>query len=191
MSKFLKWPYLLSLSIHILDIDTHDLLWWSLSPNITFVMVQCILGEKVAFQQKILTFFKFLITLKFSEHKYREHVAYVSLLPKMVISMIECIFVWKTWLFTEKLQHFSTFLIIGFQWSHLQHMLSVGLSVSWWDIFHSRYHFWVKKCVFVTKMLLGRVLLGSDFIRYTKIPNKWIWGPIWGLCFLYIQLFLD
>ena len=62
MSKFFEMA-IPSKFIQILDIDTHDLLWTPLSLNIIFVMVQCILGEKVAFQQKTLTFFKFFITL--------------------------------------------------------------------------------------------------------------------------------
>jgi len=64
--------------IHILDIDTHDLLWTPLSPNI-FVMVQCILGEKVAFQQKNFDIFQNLYYFDFSEHKYRAHVDNVYL----------------------------------------------------------------------------------------------------------------
>ena len=44
-------------------------------------------------------------------------------------------------------------------------MLSVGFSVSWLHLFHSRYHFLVKKCVFVTK------ILGIFQLSYFSVPT--------------------
>ena len=147
-------------------------------------MVWCILGEKVGFWQKTSTFFNFLISL-ISMNTNTEPIY------ALYLYHIEVLFSWLGAFLVKNLAShkknfkiFLTFLIIIFQWSPLQHMLSVLFSVSWWDLFHSRYHFRVKKMCFCYKNFrnfLTFSFLGSHLrVRVRVRVRKFIYCRIYN-----------